>query len=225
MVAILCVFFGILITAQWRSIPQRVTDPIAPYVSLKDTKESLYEEQTQLKNEIVDLRKLIEENQKNSENTSLTKNEISELQTKKAQAGLTRLNGPGIIINLDDSKNFPATEESIVHAADIRDIINLLWGSGAEAISINGQRVVANTAVDCIVNTILINNIRMATPFGIEAIGDQVSMYQKTTDTNMLSDIYQRRANQGLIMDVSRNNDITVPIFDGSFDVKTGAGN
>lgn len=224
-VAILCVFFGILITAQWRSIPQRVTDPIAPYVSLKDTKESLYEEQTQLKNEIADLRKLIEENQKNSENASLTKNEVSELQTKKAQAGLTRLNGPGIIINLDDSKNFPATEESIVHAADIRDIINLLWGSGAEAISINGQRVVANTAVDCIVNTILINNIRISTPFRIEAIGDQASMYQKTTDTNMLSDIYQRRANQGLIMDVSRNNDITVPIFDGSFDVKTGAGN
>ena len=225
MVAILCILFGILISAQWRSIPQRVTNPIAPYVSLKETKDSLYEEQTQLKNEIADLQKSIEENQKNSENNSLTKAELSQLRTKKAQAGLTKLNGQGIIINLDDSKVTPATEDSIVHAADIRDIFNLLWGSGAEAISINGQRVVANTAVDCIVNTILINNIRLSIPFRIEAIGDQNLMHQKMTDKNILTDIYNRRLQQGLILDVSKNNDITVPIFDGSFDVKTGGNN
>lgn len=225
MVAILCLIFGILISAQWRSIPQRVTNPIAPYVSLKDAKESLYEEQAQLKNEIAELQKSIEENQKNSENTSLTKIELVELQTKRAQAGLTKLNGPGIIINLDDSKSSPATEESIVHAADIRDIFNLLWGSGAEAISINDQRVVANTAVDCIVNTILINNIRISAPFRIESIGDRDNMYQRMTDPNILSDIYQRRSESGLVFDVSKNSDITVPIFDGSFDVTTGVSN
>ena len=225
MVAVLCVFFGILISAQWRSIPERVTNPIAPYVSLKDTKESLYEEQTQLKNEIANLQKSIEEDQKNSENASLTKSELAELQTKKAQAGLTKLNGPGIIINLDDSKNSPATEDSIVHAADVRDILNLLWGARAEAIAINGQRVVANTAIDCIVNTILVNNIRISTPIRIEAIGDQNLMFRDLVDTNKLSDIYKRRSEQGLLFDISKNNDITVPIFDGSFDVKMGASN
>jgi uncharacterized protein YlxW (UPF0749 family) len=225
MVAILCVIFGILITAQWRSIPERVTNPIAPYISLKDTKDSLYEEQTQLKNEIADLQKLIEENQKNSENSTLTKTELADLRAKKAQAGLTQLNGPGIIINLDDSKMSPATEDSIVHAADVRDSLNLLWGAGAEAISINGQRVVINTAVDCIVNTILINNIRISTPIRIEAIGDQNLMYSRLTDVNALSDIYRRRADQGLKFDISRNNDITVPIFDGSFDIQNGVTN
>lgn len=225
MVAVLCIIFGILITAQWRSTPTRVTNPIAPYVSLKDTKESLYEEQAQLKNEIADLQKLIEEDQKKSQDATLTKAEISELQTRKSQAGLTKLNGPGVIINFEDSKDSPATEDSIVHAADIRDTLNLLWGSGAEAISINGQRVVANTAVDCIVNTILINNIRIATPIRIEAIGDQGLMYQKLTDINILSDIYKRRADQGLVFDISKNNDITTPVFDGSFEVKMGATN
>lgn len=223
MVAILCILFGILITAQWRSIPARVMNPIAPYVSLKDTKDSLYEEQSQLKNEIADLQKLIEENQKNSENSTLTKVELADLRAKKAQAGLTKLNGPGVIINLDDSKMTPATEDSIVHAADVRDSLNLLWGAGAEAISINGQRVVINTAVDCIVNTILINNIRISTPIRIEAIGDQNLMYSRLTDVNALSDIYRRRADQGLKFDISKNNDITVPIFDGSFDIQNGA--
>jgi uncharacterized protein YlxW (UPF0749 family) len=223
MVAILCIIFGIIISAQWRSLPDRVTNPIAPYVSLKDTKEALYEEQDQLKNEIADLQKSIEENQKDSQNVSLTKNELADLRVKKAQVGLMKLNGPGIIIVLDDSKITPATDSSIVHAADIRDIINLLWGSGAEAISINDQRVVINTAVDCIVNTILINNIRISEPFRIEAIGNQSSMYQKINDRNILVDLHQRRTDQGLIFDLSKNNDITVPIFNGSFEEKTGA--
>jgi len=224
-VAVLFVAFGILITAQWRSIPQRVTNPIAPYTSLKDTKESLYDEQSQLKNEIASLQKSIDENQKNSENNALTKAQIAELKAKKAQAGLSKLNGPGVIINLDDSQISPATDDSIVHAADVRDTLNLLWGAGAEAISINGQRVVANTAVDCIVNTILINNIRISTPIRIEAIGDQNLMYSRLLDVNALSDIYRRRADQGLKFDISKNNDITVPVFDGSFGVETGGVN
>lgn len=221
-VAILCLFFGVLIMAQWRSVPDRVTNPIAPFVSLKETKESLYEEQSDLKSEIIELQNLIEENQKKAENNILTKTESAELRAKKAQAGLTKLNGPGVIINLDDSQITPATEDSIVHAADVRDSLNLLWGGGAEAISINGQRVVLNTAVDCIVNTILINNIRISTPIRIEAIGNQNLMYARLTDINALSDIYRRRADQGLKFDISKNNDITVPIFDGSFEIQTG---
>lgn len=225
MVAILFVIFGILITAQWRSIPDRVRNPIAPYFSLKDTKESLYEEQNQLKNEISELQKAIEETQRDSENISLTKTELSDLKMKKAQAGLTKLNGPGVIITLEDSKQNPATDDSIVHAADLRDIINLLWGSGAEAISINNQRVVMNTAVDCIVNTILINNIRIAAPFRIEAIGNQGLMFDKVRDRSVLTDLHDRQEKEGLIFDVNKNNDITVPIFDGSYEVKTGASN
>ncbi len=222
MVAILFVIFGLLISAQWRSIPQRVTNPIAPYTSLKDTKEALYDEQNQLKSEISNLQKLIEQTQKNAEDVSLTKSELSDLKLKKAQAGLYKLNGPGVIITLNDSSRSPATEDSIIHAADIRDILNLLWGSGAEAISVNNQRVVINTAVDCIVNTILINNERLSTPFKIEAIGNQKLMYDKLTSQGNLYDLHQRAANQGITFDLVKNNDITVPAFDGSFEVKNG---
>ena len=59
-IALLSVAIGVLITAQWRSIPDRVTNPIAPYSSLKETKDALYSEQDQLKEEIKKLQ-LIEE--------------------------------------------------------------------------------------------------------------------------------------------------------------------
>lgn len=218
---VLGVFFGVLISAQMNSIPERVTNPIAPYASLKETKESLYQEQLELKAEIKNLQESIQKIQKDSENIALTKGELEDLKNEKAKAGLTKINGPGVIITLDDSKASVVSEDSIVHAADLRDIINLLWGSGAEAISINGQRIVVNTAIDCIVNTILVNDTRISTPFNIEAIGDQSQMYNNLISPLLLTNIHERSKNQGLIFNLTKNNDITVPIFDGSFEVKT----
>lgn len=218
---LLGVMLGVLVSAQMNTIPDRVTNPIAPYVSLKETKESLYQEQTGLKEEIKNLQESIQTTQKDSENVALSKDELANLKSERAKAGLTKINGPGVIITLNDSKTGLASEDSIVHAADLRDVINLLWDSGAEAISINGQRVVVNTAIDCIVNTILVNDTRISTPFSVEAIGDQIPMYDNLISPLILSNIHERSKNQGLVYNVSKNNDITVPVFDGSFEVKT----
>lgn len=72
--------------------------------------------------------------------------------------GMTNLVGKGIEIILTDDPN--ATRESIssiddisrhiVHDADLRAIVNELKNAGAEAISINGQRIVNTTAITCI---------------------------------------------------------------------------
>jgi uncharacterized protein YlxW (UPF0749 family) len=220
--ALLSVVFGLLIAAQWKSPPTRVTDPVAPYASLKETRESLYADQGQLKQEIKSLQASIEKAQNESEDTALSKSEISSLNISKARAGLTKLNGRGIIITLDDSKNIVPSEDSIVHAGDLRDLVNLLWGSGAEAISVNGQRVVINTAIDCIVNTIMVNNVRLSAPFSVEAIGQQDQLFSRITNPTNLENLYKRRAS-GLIFNTEKNNDITVPVFDGSFEVKTEA--
>lgn len=213
---------GILIMAQWRSLPDRVTNPIAPYASLKETKEALYTDQNELKGEIADLQKAIAKAQQDGEDVSLTKDEIAELNGQKAQAGLTKLSGPGIIIIYNDSQSDLVTEDSVVHAADLRDTVNLLWGSGAEAISINGQRVVINTAIDCIVNTILVNNTRISNPFQIEAIGNPDRMYDRLADPTALTQIHDRKKNQGLIFNANKNDNITIMPYDGSFDIKTG---
>jgi uncharacterized protein YlxW (UPF0749 family) len=213
---------GILISAQWRSIPERITNPIVPYTSLNETKNSLYQENDQLKKEITNLQQGIDKAQKEAEDVTLTKNELANLQTEKAKAGLTKLNGVGVIIIYDDSKSVVLSEESIVHAADLRDTINLLWGSGAEAISINSQRIVINTAIDCIVNTILINGTRISNPFRIEVIGDQNMLYGRLIDKKYLSNIHDRQLNQGLIFEVLKNNDITLPSYNGSFEFQSG---
>jgi uncharacterized protein YlxW (UPF0749 family) len=223
LIAVLCICFGILVSAQLRSLPERVSNPIAPYMSLKETKAELFTEQDQLKNEVKKLQETIRQTQKENEDIVLTKEEIKSLNTQKNLAGLTKLNGPGIIIKIDDSKTVSPNEESIVHAADLRDIINLLWGSGAEGIAINSQRIVLSSAIDCIVNTILINNVRITTPFQVEAVGNQELMSTNLKDKARLANLYSRVSSQNIIFDLQENNDITVPAFDGSFSINSGA--
>ena len=221
-VAIICMGIGVLVTAQWRSVPTRVTNPVAPYLSLKETKDSLDLEQKSLKKEIQDLQSSLNKAQQDTQDITLTKAEIADLRLNKAQAGLTKLNGFGLIVTLDDSKISVASEDAIVHAADIRDILNLLWSSGAEGITINGQRVVINTAVDCIVNTVLVNDTRLSTPFVIEAVGNQSNMYEKITNQDLLTNLHQRQKNQGITFEIKKNNDLTLPIYDGGFETKKG---
>lgn len=222
LVMALSVALGLLFTAQLRSIPVRVANPIVPYSSLADTRTSLYEEQDQLKQEIKNLQANIQKSQKEIADINLSQDELAKLTQKRAIVGLTKLNGQGIIAIYDDSNSGNANEDSIVHAADLRDTANLLWASGAEAVSINGQRIVINTAIDCIVNTILVNNTRLSNPFRIEAIGNRDLLYERLTNPANLVDVHKRKQSSGLIFQVEKNENITVPVFDGSFLFKNG---
>lgn len=217
------IVFGLLVAAQWQSMPTRVTNPLAPYLSLKETRDMLLDEQNKLKEEIAKDQIDIKELQKGLKTTGDNKEKLALLEDQKAKAGLSKISGPGIVINLDDAKQGTVSDDSIVHASDLRDIVNLLWGAGAEVISINGERVVTNTSIDCIVNTILINNTHISTPFKIEVIGDQHLLLAQTRNKDNLSDLYRRHNDFGLIFDLSETNDLSLGAYSGSFDLKTGS--
>ena len=107
--------------------------------------------------------------------------EGKEAEPDQAQflAGLTPVQGPGVIVTLTDSKKpFPQklppgmTPPSVIHDGDINQVVNELKAGGAEAISVNGQRLVATSAVRVTGATILINNTPQIGPFVVKAIGD-----------------------------------------------------
>lgn len=213
--ALIGVILGVMIMLQSKVLPTRVTNSITPYLSLKETKELLYTEQSDLKTEVKELQEKISALNSGTKGKALSESESTALNLDRAYAGLTKLNGPGVIITLDDSKSGAVTEDSIVHAADLRDTINLLWGSTAEGISINGERIVVSSSIDCIVNTILINDTRISNPFSIEAIGNIETLEQRLKDKNILADIHQRVQGNGLIFRVERNRNITLPSYSG----------
>ena len=102
-----------------------------------------------------ELAKIREDSTKN-DSTSLQKEALITLNNNIL--GMTDLAGQGIEIILKDDPNatretigvFDDISNHIVHDADLRAIVNELKNAGAEAISINGQRLVNTTAITCI---------------------------------------------------------------------------
>lgn len=208
---------GLLLTAQWKTPPTRSVNPIGPFLALKSTDEDLTKEQTNLKKEIADLQQMIDKAAQASTSDASSKTLVSQMQQLKEQAGLTQVTGSGLTITLDDAQSGIGNPDNISHAADLRDTVNLLWLKGATAISINGERVVATTSIDCLVNTILINNTKMTAPFTIVAVGDSNQLAGAVNDQSNLSDIWKRVKGAGLVFNVKTSWRVSVPAYTGSY--------
>jgi uncharacterized protein YlxW (UPF0749 family) len=90
-------------------------------------------------------------------------------------AGTTRMAGPGLEIRLSDSRRpakSDADRESLsVHDVDLQLVVNALWGAGAEAVAVNGQRLVATSPIRAAGETITVNFRPLVPPYKVEAIG------------------------------------------------------
>jgi len=67
-------------------------------------------------------------------------------------------------------------DDLVVHQQDIQGVVNALWSGGAEALTIQGQRVIATTGIKCVGNTVVLHGVPYAPPYVIEAIGDQAAL-------------------------------------------------
>lgn len=105
----------------------------------------------------------------------------ADLAKTEAFAGLTDLEGPGIIVELKDSGNTQSgvvngfvmdKNFGIVHDDQLLMFLNELRASGAEALSVNDERIIATSEIRCAGPTVSVNNTKKGAPFVIRAIGD-----------------------------------------------------
>ena len=111
-------------------------------------------------------------------------------------ASTIAVNGPGVRVSLNDAplevKPAGGNDDAlIVHQQDIQAVVNALWGGGAEAMSIQGQRVVATTGIKCVGNSVVLHGVPYAPPYVIEAIGDTVRMDEALQNSEAVQ-IYQQ---------------------------------
>lgn len=123
-----------------------------------------------------ELTKIREDGAKNDTSASTKEEEIT---LNNNLLGLTDLEGKGIELTIKDDPNITTENigvlddisNHIVHEQDLRAIVNELKNAGAEAISINDQRITTNTSINCIGNVIKIDDEKISSPFVIKAIG------------------------------------------------------
>lgn len=178
--------FGFLMIIQTKTVAGQHL-----YVSPKAMKD--YE--TSIEGETKDLNKLKErlaetqaqweEYQKLEAETEPFKRELEkkiseELPIYGGNIGAIPLRGSGIEVFIDDETRdidvWENPNDVLVHDEDLLVVINELKAAGAEAISINGQRLSPNTSISCAGHTIRINGQFFARPFEIKAIGDGARM-------------------------------------------------
>lgn len=113
-------------------------------------------------------------------NTSNSSEKNETLKRNNLLLGLTKVKGDGIIITLKDAVTSTQIEDAsrlIIHDGDLREIVNELANAGAEAIEINGERIVNSTYILCAGNVILVNGEKISSPCTIKAIGQQEKLY------------------------------------------------
>jgi|Deesub1362A_J573_1020465.scaffolds.fasta_scaffold04817_3 uncharacterized protein YlxW (UPF0749 family) len=218
--------FGFLLTFSLSSsFRPKSSVPLERKRNLIKTIKSLEKEREDLKSELKKLREEVSKiEEQAAEDEGFFTTYQNELKEVKAAVGLLQAEGPGLIINISDNPNPPPGEDPnnyIVHDYDLRILINALLRGGAEAISINNQRVVFSSSLRCVGTTVLCNAVRLAPPYEIKAIGDPEKMIEilnKDADSSAL--INHIVPQFGLIFKLSEAEDIVVPGYSGSVSVR-----
>ena len=98
----------------------------------------------------------------------------TEMEELLVFAGLTEVTGEGVTVTMNDSSTRGGSDMNayLVHAEDLLSVVNELNGAGATAVSINGQRMVGQSAITCAGSIVMVNGVRVAAPFEIRAVGD-----------------------------------------------------
>ncbi len=144
----------------------------------------------------------------------LMKEELEE--TRKA-SGETELKGKGVVVTVNDSKadaTGAASASFVIHDEDLLLFVNELNSAGAEAISINGQRITSRSSIKCAGSIINVNGVRISAPFVIKAIGDPEVL---ESALRFKGGVIDSLLPWGFSIDVSQEEEIVIEPYTQSF--------
>ena len=139
------------------------------------------------------------------------------LRELRLRSGMTALAGPGVIVTVDDSKIQSKAGENqnlyVIHDDDLLKVINELRAAGAEALSLNGQRLTATSEIRCAGPTLSVNNVRSAPPYEIRAIGDSATLVNAL---KMRGGVMETLQVWGIQLEVKAVDEVVIPAYKGA---------
>ena len=209
-VVVVCAIVGFLLAAQLRTVQLTGAADAASaarletlqdlYNELTAERDGLAEQVSQLQGELALYRDQAASGQAGSE---ALRAEVDQLEIA---AGLTDVEGPGVTVILEDSSSANLTGDE----ADY-----LLRSAGAEAISLNGERILATSEVRCTGAVVTVNGRRYAAPYIIFAIGDPDTLYSALTMRSGVADVLSQ---WGITVKVTASDLLLIPKYNGSVD-------
>ncbi len=216
--AIICAVFGFMVAIQFRARPRLAANLQQQRAEeLSVLLQAAEAERDELNSQVTELRQRVAE-------TMEAQSQVTGLQRLLSQAmimaGLTGVTGPGITVDVAEPPAPPKTTGQptpyvpVLEESDVKKVINEIQAAGAEAVSINGQRVVAQTSVQSTGNVLVVNGTRIEKPIKIQAIGDAQTL---ATGLKMLGGVVDILKFRGFDVKVKIEQEVTLPAFSGSF--------
>ncbi|HVL88626.1 MAG TPA: DUF881 domain-containing protein [Actinomycetota bacterium] len=141
-----------------------------------------------------------------------------EIERLAVFAGTAPVSGPGVAVELADSPQ--AAQEGSpdfrIQDVDLQLIVNALWSAGAEAIAVNGQRIVSTSAIRSAGQAILVNYNVLTSPYRIEAIGDPEGIQVRFDESEIAERFRTWSQVYRLSIKVRSATSITLPAYTGS---------
>ena len=219
-VMVVCVVVGFLLAAQLRSVKlagaadatnaSRLETLQNLYNEVVDQKDGLADQVKQLQGELELYREQAASGEAGSQALK------AELEQLEITAGLTDVEGPGVTIILEDSSQANVTgneADYLIHDNDLLSVINELRSAGAEAISLNGERILATSEVRCTGAVVTVNGRRYAAPYVVFAIGDPDTLYSALTMRNGVVDVLSQ---WGITVKVTASDQLLIPKYNGT---------
>ena len=145
----------------------------------------------------------------------------SQIEQLKFHNGFTHVRGPGIMLSVSDSISEDpelGLMERIVHDVDIVVLLNDLKAAGAEAIEINGQRIINISEVVCAGPLIRVNGYGIPAPFVIIAIGDSDELYDAVSQEGTYA--YELKNTYGMEVNIRKSYNLSIRKYRSKYQIE-----
>ena len=154
--------------------------------------------------------------------SSTSADDARRLRDVQLWAGTSAVSGPGLEVRLSDSRRegrIDADRESLsIHDVDLQLVVNALWAAGAEAVAVNGQRLVATSPIRAAGETITVNFRPLVPPYKVETVAGDEKRFERSAVAQRFR---QWVEDYGLGFSVKHRSNIVVPAYEGTLQLSS----
>ncbi len=225
-IGLTAVFIGLILSMQILTTSGSDQGGLVPLAKLKDYEQELKQVREEKEDALAELGVLQErlENIEKEEaaDDTLIKGLVADIDKYKLAAGVTDVQGPGVVITIKNPESYDeyagSTDIITYNYELLLSLVNKLKEAGAEAIAINEHRIVQTTEISLASNHININGNATAAPYYIKAIGNPTTMANALTIRGGV--VETMRTNYGLSVELTKEEKVIIGKYTGVMNFK-----
>lgn len=220
-VTVVCLLAGVLFgtsasLAQERPLTGEVNDLVGLITARDGQVQELNEEVEGLRAEVETLERRVDDSE--------ARKIDARADAAAPQVGLAAVSGPAVEVTLDDAgytrETLPegySVDDVVVHQQDLQGVVNALWAGGAEAIMVQGHRIISTSSVQCVGNTLYLQGRVYSPPYTVTAVGDPDRLHDALAADPVVSTYRQWAEVIGLGYEVKDLAEAELPAYTGVF--------